>query len=62
MNLELVAFIVMPDHFHAVIVIGENQFNSPNKKRDREEWLPIENYINENPLKWKINSIVNNNQ
>jgi hypothetical protein len=43
-------------------VIGENQFNSPNKKRDREEWLPIENYINENPLKWKINSIVNNNK
>jgi len=27
MNLELDAFVVMPNHFHAIIVIGENQYN-----------------------------------
>ncbi|MCX6277732.1 MAG: hypothetical protein NT004_06525 [Bacteroidetes bacterium] len=29
MNLELDAFVVMPNHFHAIIIIGENRFNSP---------------------------------
>lgn len=28
MNLEMGAFIVMPNHFHAVIIIGNNDFNS----------------------------------
>jgi putative transposase len=28
MNLTLDAFVVMPNHFHAIIVIGENQYNS----------------------------------
>ena len=27
MNLHLGAFIVMPNHYHAIITIGENQFN-----------------------------------
>ncbi|MBI1227001.1 MAG: hypothetical protein GC192_17350 [Bacteroidetes bacterium] len=27
MNLELGAFVVMPNHFHAVIIIGENAYN-----------------------------------
>ena len=27
MNLELDAFCVMPNHFHAIIIIGNNQFN-----------------------------------
>jgi REP element-mobilizing transposase RayT len=36
MNLELGNFVVMPNHFHAIIIIGENEFNlniiqTPNK-------------------------------
>jgi putative transposase len=27
MNLELGVFVVMPNHFHAIIIIGENQYN-----------------------------------
>jgi len=28
MNLELEEFITMPNHFHAIIMIGENMFNA----------------------------------
>jgi len=28
MNLELGEFVVMPNHFHAILIIGENNFNS----------------------------------
>jgi putative transposase len=28
MNLELVEFVVMPNHFHAIIYIGANEFNN----------------------------------
>jgi putative transposase len=36
MNIQLDAFVVMPNHFHAIIIIGENQYNTnigtnPNK-------------------------------
>jgi putative transposase len=27
MNLELGAFVIMPNHFHAVIMIGDNEYN-----------------------------------
>jgi putative transposase len=29
MNIELDEFIIMPDHMHGIIIIGENQYNSP---------------------------------
>ncbi len=28
MNLELGAFVVMPDHLHAILIVGENEYNS----------------------------------
>lgn len=28
MNLEMGAFVVMPNHFHAIVIIGNNDFNS----------------------------------
>jgi putative transposase len=28
MNLELREFVVMPNHFHAIVIIGKNEFNS----------------------------------
>ncbi len=29
MNLELGAFVVMPDHIHGIIIIGSNDYNTP---------------------------------
>ena len=31
MNIELGAYVVMPNHFHAIVIIGENQFNTPRR-------------------------------
>lgn len=31
MNLELGAFVVMPNHFHGIIIIGENEYNDPRR-------------------------------
>lgn len=28
MNLEMGEFVIMPNHFHAIIIIGENQYNT----------------------------------
>lgn len=30
MNLELGAFVIMPNHFHAIVIIKENEFNNSN--------------------------------
>lgn len=32
MNLYMGEFVVMPDHFHAIIGIGENAYNTPNRR------------------------------
>ena len=34
MNLTLGEFVVMPNHFHAIIIIGENKYNNCNNCRD----------------------------
>ena len=31
MNLELAEFVVMPNHIHGIVIIGENKFNSKRK-------------------------------
>jgi putative transposase len=36
MNLELAEYIVMPNHFHGIIIIGENQYNTSAYNTDRE--------------------------
>jgi REP element-mobilizing transposase RayT len=38
MNLELGAFVVMPNHFHAILIIGANEYNSQRlaKRIDRD--------------------------
>ena len=38
MNLELGAFMVMPNHFHAILIIGENEYNTRRwaKRIDRD--------------------------
>jgi len=34
MNLKLGEFVVMPNHFHGIIQIGKNQYNTSNNGRD----------------------------
>ena len=34
MNLEMGEFILMPNHFHAIIIIGNNEFNNISNCRD----------------------------
>jgi putative transposase len=34
MNISLDEFIIMPDHFHAIIIIGVNRYNKNNEPRD----------------------------
>jgi putative transposase len=34
MNLELDEFVVMPNHFHGIIMIGQNEFKKPPTGRD----------------------------
>ena len=29
MNLQMDEYVVMPNHFHAIIIIGENEYNTP---------------------------------
>ncbi len=36
MNIELDAFVVMPNHFHGIIIIGENEFNKQGKMPHRD--------------------------
>ena len=107
MNVDFGAFVVMPNHFHAILNIGENPFNKgkillngnnygPQIKnlpslirgykssvtiecrkllpefswqsryydiiiRSNDTYLRIENYINENPMKWKYDRYNNPN-
>ncbi|MFA6102359.1 MAG: hypothetical protein WCV67_10855 [Victivallaceae bacterium] len=36
MNLELGEFVVMNNHFHGIIIIGENQYNLPSDTQRRD--------------------------
>ncbi|SHN13062.1 transposase [Mucilaginibacter sp. OK098] len=36
MNLELAEYIVMPNHFHGIAIIGENKYNTSVYNTDRE--------------------------
>ena len=36
MNLEVAEYVVMPNHFHGIIIIGENQYNTSVYNTDRE--------------------------
>jgi REP-associated tyrosine transposase len=40
MNLELDAFSVMPNHFHAIIIIGENEYNNRRDAMHRVSTTP----------------------
>jgi REP element-mobilizing transposase RayT len=40
MNLELGEFAIMPDHFHVIIYIGENDYNSSFPFKNQNEFGP----------------------
>ena len=46
MNITLDEFVVMPDHFHAIIIIGENRYNDINIVDDRRNAM---NGVSTNP-------------
>ena len=35
MNIELGEFVIMPNHFHSIIIIGENKYNTPRPNDDK---------------------------
>ena len=37
MNLQMGEFVVMPNHFHAIIIIGDNEYNMDAKRGERGE-------------------------
>jgi len=37
MNLQMGEFVVMPNHFHAIIIIGDNEYNMDAKRGGRDE-------------------------
>ncbi len=37
MNLQMGAFVVMPNHFHAIVIIGENEYNQRGDEYD-DQW------------------------
>jgi hypothetical protein len=41
MNLGQGEFIVMPNHFHAIIIIGENKYNIPSYISKKSEKASI---------------------
>ncbi|MGD9489874.1 MAG: transposase [Calditrichaceae bacterium] len=51
MNLEMDVFVVMPNHFHAIIIIGENEFNTnpENQRRDAMHGVSTNTINPENP-------------
>jgi putative transposase len=40
MNLEIDEFVVMPDHFHGIIVFGQNEFNGDKNKINQNRFGP----------------------
>lgn len=53
MNIEMGVFQIMPDHFHGIITIGENNYN---------KFLYINSNQNENPLDIPANYLKSPNQ
>ncbi len=48
MNLKLVEFVVMPNHFHAIIYIGSNEYNDLTNKNTNDGNVTDENVTDEN--------------
>jgi len=40
MNLQLGEFVVMPDHIHGIIIIGDNEYNAGNSNKYKNKFEP----------------------
>ena len=45
MNLELDEFVVMPNHFHSILIIGANEYNSDIAKKMCDANVPSEDFM-----------------
>jgi REP element-mobilizing transposase RayT len=54
MNLEMGAFVVMPNHLHAIIIIGENEFNCRDAMHRRDAMHCVSTNADTNPIKNKF--------
>jgi REP element-mobilizing transposase RayT len=54
MNLEMGEFIVMPNHFHAIIIIGENDFNRRCGLQRRDAMHCVSTHADTNHIKNKF--------
>jgi putative transposase len=41
MNLQMGDYVIMPNHFHAVIIIGENEYNVKREKQQRPDGMRL---------------------
>ncbi len=62
MNLEMGEFVIMPNHFHAIIGIGDNEYNSGNNalpnRRDAMHCVSIKNKNALGPQSKNLASII----
>lgn len=57
MNIELGLFVIMPNHLHAIIIIGENQFNKQSSLQNGQAFH--EQYLNKfGPQSKNLSSII----
>jgi putative transposase len=47
MNIELGEFVVMPNHIHGIIMIGENEYNRDERRRDAMHGVSTTEYKNQ---------------
>ncbi len=58
MNIAMGEFIVMPNHFHGIIIIGENKYNGSNDCRDAMHGVSTE-YVNKfGPQRKNLSSVI----
>jgi putative transposase len=59
MNLELGEYQVMPNHFHAILIIGDNQYNTPgmNNDNDKNPVIPGRDAMLASPLNSSMESV-----
>ena len=62
MNLLLDEFVIMPNHFHAILIIGENEYNKTMQRRDAMHCVSTDNATNKRnkfgPQSKNLSSIV----
>lgn len=56
MNLLMGEYITMPNHWHGIITIGENEYNSERRKKDRNKFVDNNGHASKDANKSDMNS------